>query len=89
MRVPGHIPAPDVPETVYIVVDTGFTVTLLPDKLPGIQVYCNPAVAVSVLVPPTQMAVGVAATVNTGGLMTLTVAFVVPIQPAVLVPDIV
>lgn len=50
-------PGPFVPVTVYVVVDAGLTTTDEPVNDPGIQVYVDVPLAVSVALPPVQMVV--------------------------------
>jgi hypothetical protein len=63
-----------VPVTVYVVVAEGASVWLLPDKLPGIQLYVAAPEAASVVLPLVQMPVlPVIATVGVGLTVTVTV----------------
>ena len=67
--------------TVYIVVTTGETTTLLPVKAPGFHVYEVAPKAVKVEDDPLQIAVGVAARVKTGNALTTTFTVELPVQP--------
>ena len=64
-----------------MVVVTGETVTLLPDKLPGIHVYVVAPVAESVVVPLAQMVDGEADVVIDGAVLTVMVSVEVDEHP--------
>ena len=76
-------PGPVEPVTVYVVVAVGFTVTEVPDKLPGIHVYVAAPEPVSVVLLPIQIDGLAALAVTVGGAPTITVTVAVPEQPFV------
>jgi hypothetical protein len=72
-----------VPVTVYVVVVAGVTVTVVPDKLPGIQLYVTAPPAVMFVLLPVQIdaLVGVTETVGEG--LTVIVRVAVPVHAPV------
>jgi hypothetical protein len=84
--VPVH--APDVPVTVYVVVEGGLAVTDVPvvalSPVAGDHAYVTAPLAVNVPAVPAQVVIG--GTLNTGSGVTVTVATAVPVQPSTLVP---
>jgi hypothetical protein len=70
-----------VPVTVYVVVATGVTVTVVPESGPGIHVYVDPPAAVSVVLPPVQIDGLAAVAVIVGEGFTVTTAVLVVVQP--------
>lgn len=79
-------PGPLVPVTVYVVVARGFTVTEEPLRLPGIHVYEEPPFALSVALPPSQMAGTDDDDVIVGCGPTVTITVCVPVHPFPAVP---
>jgi hypothetical protein len=77
---------PLAPVTVYIVVVVGETTTLLPVSAPGFQVYDPAPVAVSVELPPIQIAVGDALAVMVGSGVTTRLTVCVDVQLKILAP---
>ena len=78
-------PAAEVPVTVYVVVDAGVTVADAVEIFPGIQLYVEAPLAVSVVEDPAQIEfVPVAVTV--GSAFTVTVIVAVFVHPAAEVP---
>jgi hypothetical protein len=66
VRVAVAVHAPVVPVTVYVVVVAGETVTVVPDKLPGIHVYVVAPFAVIVVLFPLQIVPPVVVVVTVG-----------------------
>lgn len=83
--VPVHPLAP-VPVTVYVVVDAGVTVTLVPLNDPGIQLYVDAPLPVNVVLPPVQIEVVDALIPTAGAALTVTACVAVAVQPLALVP---
>lgn len=79
-------PAADVPVTVYVVVVVGKTVTVVPLKLPGIQVYVLPPCPVMVVLSPAQIVAAVVVVEIVGSGFTVTVTVDVFEQPGPLEP---
>ena len=77
---------PVVPVTVYVVVAAGETVTGLPGKDPGIQLYEVAPDAVSVAELPEQMVAVEVETVTVGVGLTVISRVAVPVQPLAAVP---
>lgn len=75
-----------VPVTVYVVVVVGDTVTDVPVKEPGIQVYDDAPEAVIVVELPEQMVVLVAVVETVGRGFTVMVRVPVPVHPFAAVP---
>lgn len=75
-----------VPVTVYVVVVVGDTVTDAPVKLPGIQLYVEAPVALSVVELPTQMLLLAAVLDTFGAGLTVIVRVEVLVQPFAAVP---
>jgi hypothetical protein len=79
-------PLASVPVTVYVVVATGLSVTLDPDKDPGIHVYVEAPPALSVTELPIQIALEDAAAFTFGRAFTVTITVEVPVHPGPLEP---
>ncbi len=79
-------PLADVQVTVYVVVAVGFTVTEVPLRDPGIQVYVLAPEPVRVVELPEQTVVEDAEADTTGLLLTVTVTVVVLLHPGPLLP---
>ena len=75
-----------VPITVYVVVDNGETVTVVPDKFPGIQLYEFAPLAVIVVVPPAQIVFIVVVAKSVGLAIVVIVIIAEPTQPFPFVP---
>lgn len=75
-----------VPVTVYVVVVVGDTVTDVPVKEPGIQVYDDAPEAVIVVELPEQIVVLVAEVATVGSGFTVMVRVPVPVHPLAAVP---
>lgn len=79
-------PLAEVPVTVYVVVAVGFTVTEVPLRDPGIQVYVLAPEPVRVVELPEQTVVEDAEADTTGLLLTVTVTVVVLLHPGPSLP---
>lgn len=77
-----HPEAP-VPVKVYVVLTDGATVTELPLRLPGIQLYVIAPLPVSVALLPAQIVPGVTEDVTVGVVPTVTVIVSVEVHPPV------
>ena len=75
------------PVTVYVVVTVGDTLTGVPIKPPGFQVYDVAPKADKVAVLPTQIEVVLNAAVTVGLAITVKLMVALPIHPKVVVPD--
>ena len=75
-----------VPVTVYVVIVVGETVTVAPDKLPGIQLYVVAPLAVIIVEVPLQIVAAVVVTVTVGEGVTVMVLVAVFVQPFAAVP---
>jgi hypothetical protein len=71
---------------VYVVVDDGVTFTLVPLSDPGIQLYVDAPLAVSVVEPPVQMDALFALAPTTGDVFTFMVRVAVEVHPFAAVP---
>ena len=79
-------PLAAVPVTVYVVVDAGETITGVPDKAPGCQLYVLAPLAEMVVDCPTQIVALVIDVVIVGKLFTVISRVAVAVQPEADVP---